>query len=88
MPEESEKDLKITIQTPKGSWNDAIFDKTSKISDVINAIIEHFGFSREGKYQLVKKSEPSKPLEPHRTLVSYGIKNGEVLVFLDLGVAV
>jgi len=86
--EKHDKDLEITIETPKGSWKDATFQKTAKISEVITAVIGHFGFSKEGKYQLVLKNEPNKPLDPNRTLVSYGIKDGDVLVFVDLGVAV
>ncbi len=91
MPEESEKrdkDLEITIETPKGPWKNATFPKTAKISEVINAVIDHFGFSKEGRYQLVLKNEPNKPLDPNRTLVSFGIKDGDVFVFVDLGVAV
>ncbi|WP_100183271.1 EsaB/YukD family protein [Candidatus Nitrosotenuis aquarius] len=91
MAEEKKKndnELTITIQTTKGAWKDAVFQKTAKISEVISAVIEHFSFSKDGKYQLNPENEPDKPFDPKRPLVSYGIKDGDILVFTDLGVAV
>ena len=83
----SDNDLEIIIHTPRGEWKIA-FPKTTKVQEVINAVVEHFGFSKEGKYQLHLKNKPDEPLEPQRPLVSYGIKDGDILVFTDLGVAV
>ena len=84
----SDKEITITIRTPKGKWENAIFQKTAKISEVVNAIKSKFGFSNEGKYQLNREDEPDNPLDPERPLVSFGIKDGDTLVFTDLGVAV
>lgn len=82
----SEKpDVTITIQTTQGSWDNATFPKTDQVSKVIQAIVDHFGFAKSGKYELSFKGETMKP---DRTLVSYGVKTGDTLVFTELGVAV
>jgi len=80
--------LTITIETTKGKWENATFTKTEKVQGVINAVVEHFGFAANGKYELRQASNPDVPLKPERPLVSYKIKDGDVLVFTDLGVAV
>lgn len=79
--------LSIVIKTTQGKW--AIdFPKTAKVQDVINAVIQHFGFSTNGKYELRLEREPNTPMQPERPLVSYGVKDGDVLIFTDLGIAV
>jgi len=83
----NDKDLEIEIKTARGDWKTR-FQKTSKIRDVIQAIIQHFNFAQGGKYDIRLETEPNNPLEPERTLVSYGIKDGDVLIFTDLGVGV
>lgn len=83
----SDKDLEITIQTTQEPWETS-FPKTTKVQAVIDATIEHFGFSKEGKYQLTKKEDLDNPLDPNQPLVSFGIKDGDILVFTDIGVAV
>ena len=83
----SDKELTITIQTPQGNWKNT-FPKTTKVQEVIDAIISHFDFATNGKYDLRLITDPDNPLQSERTLVSYGIKDGDVLVFTDLGVAV
>ncbi|MEO9475100.1 MAG: EsaB/YukD family protein [Cyclobacteriaceae bacterium] len=79
--------LSVIIQTPQGDWS-TDFPKTSKVSDVIKAIVDHFGFSSEGKYELRLDVNPNEALDPNRPLVSYGVKDGDVLVFIDFGQAV
>lgn len=77
--------LTINIETTRGTWDKATFSKTSKIQEVIQATVQHFGFAPNGNYSLSLKANSDKPLKPDRTLVSYGIKDGETLVFTDLG---
>jgi hypothetical protein len=82
----SEKqDVSITIQTTQGNWDNATFHKTDKVSQVIEAVIAHFGFATNGKYELSFKGET---LKAERPLVSYDIKTGDTLVFTELGAAV
>ena len=81
------KDLTLVIKTTQGSW-ETVFSKTAKIQSVIDAIIAHFGFAQGGNYELMKELTPEESLKPERTLVSYHITDGEILIFTDLGVAV
>ncbi|MBI4744222.1 MAG: hypothetical protein HY776_05330 [Actinobacteria bacterium] len=80
-------ELTIKIETTQGTW-EATFKKTDKVQEVIQAVIGHFGYSPDGKYELRLESNPDEVLKPERPLVSYGIKDGDILVFTDLGVAV
>jgi hypothetical protein len=82
-----DKNLKITIKTTQGDWTHE-FPKTAKVQDVIDAVIDHFGFAKNGNYQLSLNTKPVTILQPQRPLVSYGIKDGDVLIFTDLGHAV
>lgn len=82
-----DKDLTINIKTTRGKW-ETTFSKTTKIQEVIQAVIQHFGFATNGNYELRLESDPDNALKPERPLVSYGIKDGDNLIFTDLGVAV
>jgi hypothetical protein len=82
------KDLTINIETTRGKWEKATFSKTTKIQEVIQAIIQHFGFATNGNYELRLERDPDHALKPERPLVSYGIKDGDTLIFTDLGAAV
>jgi len=77
--------LSILIESTQGNW-EATFPKTAKVSEVIEATRQHFGFSQEGNYQL--KLATGETMRPERNLVSYQIKDGDHLTFVDLGVAV
>jgi len=85
--DQKDQDLTILIETSQGTWENT-FPKNTKISEVIQAVIQHFGFVAGGKYELRMENEPDTPLKPERPLVSYGIKNGDVLIFTDFGEAV
>jgi len=87
MTPETGRDLTLTIQTAQGDWSDARFPKTEKVSGVIQAVIAHFGFSKSGNYELTPQGSTT-PLKPDRTLESYGIKDGSVLIFTEQGTAV
>ena len=82
-----DQNLSITIKTPSGDWP-ATFAKTTKIHDVINAVVKQFSYAQNGKYELVAQINPDETLKPERTLVSYGIKDEDLLVFIDHGIAV
>jgi hypothetical protein len=85
--ENHDKNLDLVIKTSQGTWETS-FPKTTKVEEVIKAIIQHFGFAQNGKYELRLEREPKTALEPNRPLVSYGIKDDDVLIFTDLGIAV
>jgi hypothetical protein len=87
MNHEHEHDQKLTIliESTQGDW-EATFYKRAKVTEVIEATRQHFGFSQEGNYQL--KLATGETMRPERTLVSYQLKDGDHLTFVDLGVAV
>lgn len=83
-----DQDLTINIETTRGTWENTTFPKTIKIQEVIQAVIQHFEYATNGNYELRLESDPNNALKPERPLVSYGIKDGDTLIFTDLGVAV
>lgn len=85
--EKSDNNLEIEIRTVQGIFK-TTFPKTTKVNEVIQAVIKHFNFAQNGKYDLRLETDPDNALESERPLVSYGIKDGDVLIFTDLGVAV
>lgn len=82
-----DKNLTIKIETTEGTWEND-FDKTAKVQEVISAVIQHFGFASNGKYELRLESDPNTALSPERPLISYHINDGDTLIFTDLGIAV
>ncbi|MDB4921210.1 multiubiquitin domain-containing protein [Mucilaginibacter sp.] len=76
-------EVKLTIQTPKGAWTDT-FKLDLTVEALIAAVIAHFGFATDGNYQLKLKGTTDH-LEKSRTLKSYQLCDGQVLVFTDLG---
>lgn len=83
-PGRNDSILTVTIETSQGSWTHD-FPKTAKVEDVLKQVIAHFGFAADGKYDLRLSTDPTHALKPERTLVSYGVKDGAVLVFTELG---
>lgn len=84
MPQ-NDQEITLVIESTQGSW-ESPFPKTAKVSEVIEAVKKHFGFSNEGNYQL--KLSNGEVMRPERTLVSYHLKDGDHLTFVDLGAAV
>lgn len=80
----NEKDVQVEVQSTRGSKT-FTFAKEAKISDVIKTAAEAFGFSPGDTFRLVLKSNPSEPLQPNRTLVSYHVDDGTVLILTDVG---
>jgi hypothetical protein len=83
----NDQEITVVLKGPEPDW-EATFPKTAKIEDVIKAYVAKFGLSTKGKYELRLESDPNAALRPERTLVSYHIKDGDVLVFVDFGEAV
>lgn len=80
-------DLDLLIKTPSGDWRET-FAKTVKVSEVIDAVIKHFNYAQNGRYELRLESDTNTILDPHRPLVSYGIKDDVIMIFVDYGMAV
>ncbi len=80
-----DQELTLIIKTTQGEWK-TTFDKNTKVADVIEAVRQHFGFSPEGRYELHLSN--GEVMMKERTLVSYGLKDGDHLIFTDLGAAV
>ena len=83
----NDKLILVLVKTPQGEWENE-FLKTDKILDVLNAVIKHFGFDANGKYDLRLADNIEEALDGNRPLVSYGFTDGVILIFSDLGIAV
>lgn len=79
--------LFIVVPTKPEPW-EVTFQNTTKIEEVISAVIEEFEFASNGQYELKLDSDPDVELEPQRPLISYGIKDNDKLIFIDFGQAV
>lgn len=87
MRNDNEITLLIIVPTQAEPW-ETTFPKTAKISEVIGAVVQQFGFASNGQYELKLDSDPNVELDPQRPLISFGIKDGDKLVFIDFGQAV
>lgn len=83
-PGKDDRTLEILIQSTRGSKKFS-FPKETKIGDVIAKAVAAFGFAQGDKFELVLATNPGEPLRPERTLVSYHIKNGDVLILTAIG---
>lgn len=79
-----DKVLKLTVETTRGPQT-VSFDKTAKISEVIAEVVRLCGFASGDRFDLFLKSDLQHPLQPERTLVSYHITDGAVLVLSQVG---
>jgi hypothetical protein len=87
MTEKDKKELEVKLETTQGTW-ETTFDKNAKVQEVIQAVVQHFGFASNGNYELRMAKVPDTALQPERPLVSYHVQDGDILIFTDLGVAV
>jgi len=71
--------LRLEIQTPVGDWTQD-FPKTTKVSEVIQATLEHFGLA-PGDYQMRLVSN-GETLQPDRPLVSYHLEDGAAVMLI------
>jgi hypothetical protein len=85
--EKIDNELSVIIKGPEPAW-DTTFPKTVKVSEVIAAYVAHFKLAPSPKYDLKLESDPNTVLKPERPLVSYQVKDSDVLVFVDFGDAV
>ena len=80
----NDKNLEIKIQSTRGT-KEFSFPKETKIAEVIAKAVTAFGFAPGDKFELVLGTKPGEPLQPERTLVSYHITDGTVLVLTAVG---
>lgn len=79
--------LSLRVQTTRGLWSidqppeaprRPVYAPSSKIQQIINDAREVFGFVEDGnKYVLLHND---KQLEPERTVASYHLKDGALLI--------
>lgn len=81
---DDKKTIDLKIQSTRGP-KDFSFEKQIKIADVIAAAVSAFGFAPGDKFELVLASNTAEPLQPERTLVSYHITDGTVLILTAIG---
>lgn len=82
-----ERTVRLQIQTPRGLWNMELppdvkkrprYPLSTKVSQVIADTREVFKFTEnDNKYTLLREAEK---LAPERTLASYKLKDGELLI--------
>jgi hypothetical protein len=82
--QKSQDTITLTIETPKGKWENAEFEKTLKVQELIALVINKFMFEPDGNYKLKIKGQ-DETLNPHATLVGSHLKDNLTLVFTDLG---
>jgi hypothetical protein len=78
------KTVDIKVQSTRGT-KEFSFDKETKVETVIADAVKAFGFASGDKFELMLASDPTKPLEPQRTLASYHITDGTVLILTAVG---
>lgn len=81
---EQDKTRTVQIQSTRGT-KEFSFPKETKLSDVISTAVTAFGFAPGDKFELVLASNPGETLQPERTLVSYHIADGTVLILTAVG---
>jgi len=78
-----DRTLTLKIGTPKGAFT-ADFAKTAKVTDVIEAAIKSKGLGGEpGDFEVFHGDQPLVPVA--RTLVSFGLKDGDELLVTAQG---
>lgn len=78
-----EKDITLTVGTPKGPFT-AEFDKNAKVADVIEAAIKKMKLSgAPSDFEVFHGDQELKPVT--RTLVSFGLKDGDKLLLAAQG---
>jgi len=80
----NDKTVEIKIQSTRGT-KEFSFPKETKIADVIAKAVAAFDFAPGDKFELVLATNPKEQLQPERTLVSYHIADGTVLVLTAIG---
>jgi hypothetical protein len=61
------------------------FQKTTKVSEAIDAAVNQFELNAADKYTLKFPGDKGEKLDPNRPLVSYGLADGASLVLTSHG---
>ena len=80
----NDKTIEIKIQSTRGA-KDFSFEKETKVAEVTSKAVAAFGFAQGDKFELVLASKPGEQLQPERTLVSYHIVDGTILILTAIG---
>ncbi len=78
----NDKDIALTIVTPRGPFTGS-FPKTTKVSDVIEAVIAAVGLAPDERFDLVHNGTVLQPVE--RPIVSFGLADGDQLELVATG---
>lgn len=81
----SDHEITLVIKSMRGTAKTFTFDKTTKVSEVIDAAVKAFGFAAGDKFDLVFPDKPGEPLQHNRPLVSYHIVDGTELLLTSTG---
>jgi hypothetical protein len=79
-----DRTLDIVIQSTRGSKTFS-FPKEAKVAEVLESVIAAFGFAPGDKFELVLATNPGESLRPERTLVSFHIKDSDILILTAIG---
>lgn len=80
----NDKGLEIKIQTSRGT-KDFSFPKTIMVSEVIAQAVEVFEFAPGDSFALMLAANPEEELDLNRPLVSYHVKDGDVMILTATG---
>jgi hypothetical protein len=80
----NDKTLTITVETTRGPQTLTV-DKTAKVADVAIMAAKAAGLTTTDRFDLFLKSDLQHALLADRTLVSYHIVDGTVLVLSQIG---
>ena len=73
----------VNVKTSKGIW-ETIFQKSTRIKDVILGSRMHFRLPKEANLVLCRQELPHVDFDPDRALVNYNIIDGEILILKEL----
>jgi hypothetical protein len=80
----NDKELEIKIQSSRGT-KDFSFPKTIKVLEVIAQAVQAFEFAPGDSFALMLATNPEEALDPNRPLVSYHVKDGDILILTATG---
>ena len=78
----SDQDITLDIATPRGVFH-GTFPKTTKVIEVITAVVGNKGLNQGEQFDLTRQGEPLQPTD--RPLVSFGLTDGTQLELVATG---
>ena len=78
------KTITLNVTTTRGSASFTCL-KTDKVSDLIQKVREHFELTGDGQFTLIRDSNGEELTPQTRTLVSFGLQDGEGLTLTGGG---